>query len=199
MTTAPRPVELLAESLASLRLAGCPVEPIVVTDGHPPMGIVRTWARALRLLLETDAESLMILQDDTQWPERGWSAFEGLWSGLRGLYPTVGYGSFHTSDRTNRALNEAGVTDWGWAETGALPVRPCGAQCYVLPRASAVTLLGDAAFQGEVQRQIRSVDVLVTWALHRLGLPTFTYRPSLVAHIGKHNRAPRMGRGWVAR
>jgi len=198
ITTAPRPVPTLGTAVASLHAAGGPA-PLIVED-TPTHGLVQTWVIALdRLLNEAHAPWVMVMQDDVTWPTDGWAtALRGL-DALWRTVPRVGYASLHTMPRVQEALRldaTAPAIDT-WYPTGRLQPflhkqRWCGAQCYVLPRGAAVMLLADPTFRDVCRRATRSVDHHVTLALNRLGLPTFTWFPSLVSHsLGKGNRAPR--------
>ncbi len=215
ITTAPRPHQTLETSLLSLRQAGygepvtivadgvCPVREtqrgIDITVLSPRRGIVGTWAQAVRVLLGTSAEFLMVMQDDVTWPVGGWASALGSLSVISKQDPQFGYASLHTMPRVEAALRDSQslpVTA-SWFETGSVrrylhKERWCGAQCWVLPRASASHLLADPEFRLFMQDNTRGFDHQVTLTLNRMGHRTYTWWPSLLSHdLGKGNRAPR--------
>lgn len=199
ITTAPRPVPTLEHCVAALAASGCPLQPILVRDGDPRRGIARTWVAAVEALLRTDAEALMVLQDDVTWPPGRWDAAVEAIAAMLAHDPACGYLSLHTMPRVEAAL-AASVTSptlGTWYRTGHLESylwkhHWCGAQCWVLPRAAAQAVIGARRFQEFVAGHPHGFDHEVTATLRRLGCETYTWWPSLLSHhLGKGNRAPR--------
>jgi hypothetical protein len=195
VTTAPRPVATLQDSLVSLRAAGCELSPLIVEESTPPRGILRTWAHGLRRLLAAGADPLMMLQDDVTWSPGSWDRIRRELLDVISAHPNCGYASLYSSGRVRSALARAhgALLTPGWWPTGDLNIRWSGAQCYVLPRRSAELLLSDPWFREKRRHELRSLDVLVSAALNRLHRVTWTHVPSLIDHhvLGGHDNSAR--------
>lgn len=203
ITTAPRPRETFSASLASLRAAGFGQSVMVLADGvaptapgcevirnDPKLGGLKNWCQALDTLLHrTDADWLMVLEDDVTWARGAADALAQDLEGLSGR-ADVGYLSLYLP-RYN-ALKMEGK------KNGRLPpgihrfnaLNSWGSQAYVFPRPAARLLLEDVAFD-RLRRHYRpnkNRDILVSNALRRLGLKLLHRVPCLVDHdLGSGN------------
>ena len=203
ITTAPRQRETLTESLASLRAAGFTqqirifadkVSPVgdsgsLVLRNEPPLDGIKNWCHAARTLLrETDADWLMLLEDDVTWAPGAAVALE---ADLRQLDPDkTGYLSLYLCRHVSKEIQREQRTPKlkpGMYATGMGP-RCWGSQAYVLPRKSVERLLADHHFQRNVAVKWKNRDLLVSGTLHRLGLEIRYRVPCLVHHkLGSAN------------
>lgn len=203
ITTAPRARETFTESIASLRGAGFSqqvrvfadrvspeAEGCVVTRNDPPLDGIKNWCRACRALLdETDAQWLMVLEDDVTWA-RG--AAEALYRDLESLDPaTTGYLSLYLCRHVARFIRRekhVQVLSRGFHNAAGMGARCWGSQAYVLSRQSAERLLADGIFKTMVQVRWKNRDLLVSGTLSRLGFRLLYRVPCLVDHrLGSAN------------
>ena len=205
ITTAPRPVETLTRSHASLRAAGFDQPVAILADcdtslpgtirNDPPLGGLANWWAALDVLLATDAAWLMILEDDVIWAAGSAEALARDLATLEGN-PAVGLLSLyvHPSMGRHLARKRPGLhrLDKGYDARGS--------QAYVLPRAAAERLAaGDRSWHRN-----RNRDQVICGRLQDIGLGQWYRLPGLVNHsLGSGNsslkpKKPQDTRFWRA-
>ena len=165
VTTAPREVDYLTDTLRSLEAAG--FRPWVCEDPERT-GVKKTFKRALRSLLDIRADAYAVFQDDCrvakgtaewfQWPEPPEQV------GVVSLYCA---GPLHRDDP-------------GWFKSGAKEVAR-GAVCYVMPRHAAERFLRDNP--GCESRTVLD-HTMGQWCADK-GLSYWIHSPSLVQHVGE--------------
>lgn len=188
VTTAPRPVPRLLETLASLNGAGW--EPLVVGEPGSPVPVnvdtsinetkLFAWPNhrhALALGLERwpDADAILVSQDDVSyarkcrpWLELNWpSSFTNL--GVVSLYcPT-----HHTPD----------FEGWFCFPQNRLHLVGLGGVAFCYPRPAAERLIANPP----APRDRLKVDIHVAFWCHREELEFWLPYPSLCQHIGEHS------------
>jgi len=203
ITTAPRVRETFTASLASLRQAGFDQtvrvfadkvnpqgEGCEITRNDPPLDGIKNWVKACQTLLEeTQAQWLMILEDDVTWAN---GAAEALYRDLESLDPdTTGYLSLYLCKQVSRHIQREKhlrPLPRGMHNAATMGGRCWGSQAYVLPRQAAKVLLADGIFRKMVQVRWKNRDLLVSGTLSRLGLKLLYRVPCLVNHeLGSAN------------
>lgn len=203
ITTAPRRTETFTQSLASLRAAGFDglvrvfadrVHPAaddrcMVLRNDPPLDGLKNWCHALRTLLtDTDADWLMVLEDDVTWAP---GSAEALDRDLLELDPSdTGYLSLylcrHVSKEIKREQLVRNLKPGIYATQ--MGSRCWGSQAYVLPRTSAERLLASHNFMKYAAIRKKNRDILVSGELLRMGLALRYRVPCLVNHdLGSAN------------
>lgn len=172
VTTCPRQVTYLAETLTSLRVAG--FDPLVFED--PNLKGSR-WAlrNALGSLLARypEADVYAVFQDDIL-------AAKGLCGWLeRNLWPadpaTIGICSPYTASVNSQPQP-------GWFDLNQIPVfRPFGACSLIFPNHSAKRFLAESRPDG----MLSGSDTQVGLWCRSAGLGHYSHTPSLIQHVGK--------------
>lgn len=195
ITTAPRRRPTLPRALVSLREAGfgedvhvfaepgtlahlplLDAERIRVHENSSKRGCFGNWRHALkRLLSRTDAQWLLVVQDDAIWSPGAADVLRGETRSRQEL--RTGFLSPYV---TSKDVPEESGDGWiecrsGWFLWGAL------ALC--MKRGAAEELLRHRRFRKH--RGSQQVDAVVAASMLDLGLPSFVHVPSLVDHIGE--------------
>lgn len=217
ITTAPRPVPTLARSLASFRAAGWThrVEVSAESDPGPledaavrvsvnptPLGVLRHWVHALRLLVErSEASHLVVLQDDAKWAEGAACIIQRR---LEALGP---FWTWYVDPRVGRQLERQyrqarlrpGVYD------SRLGYQSNGAVCYGFARALADRLLQSSQLADYLAtHRNANIDRVIPACALALGVPLQVWVPGYVSHaFGAGNssikpKRPRDTRYWQA-
>lgn len=202
--TAPRPRPTLLASVMSYLAAGfegnlvvlsdCPIDGPTTVMGYPirynttPLGNLRNWVLALETLFtETEAEWLMVCEDDITWAkgsaaalERDLDLFEQSASfkrtGAQSLYCPI-----RVSNDLERRRGAPLRPGWHSVNHG---MKTWGAQCLVLSRIQASLLLHSASLQHFLaqSRWNKNVDAIVAECLLNSGLEISYRIPCLVDH-----------------
>ncbi|HMF59117.1 MAG TPA: hypothetical protein VK595_02025 [Vicinamibacterales bacterium] len=203
--TAPRPRETLSLSLRSYRLAGFdnairifadgPVstdtDALHITRNDPPLGNLRNWHLALQTLeIETDADWLMVCEDDIEWVRGACAALIG---DLRSLeqsrvFQRAGALSLYLPRRHTKNLPM--TLSPGWHGEGLQRgIGAWGAQCLLFSRAQARALLADTQFNQYLQSKMdKNVDAIVAKCINDCGREILYRVPCLVDHsLGEGN------------
>lgn len=207
MTTAPRPIETVQKSLASLRAAGFGQHVLVSFDGPDHdgpdvsadpdwtvctygarVGVPRHWLRTLETLLYTTSEPwLLMLQDDTTWQTGAAAALEARRKALAPFWSLY-------VDKTVATHLEAshGRPLAPGAYYSRLGHQSGGALAYGFWRPFAERLVGDPGFREDVETHERGIDRWVPKAALSLGHALQVWVPSLVTHtLGSGNSSMR--------
>lgn len=197
--TAPRPVPTLQHSIMSWRHAGFTGVVHVFADGlpgivgtllevhenNPPLGNLRNWHRALSTIYhDTDADWLMVCEDDITWCPGARDALE---QDLRGLHKAMAMGkvgglSLYLPRRHYKGL---APLERGWHSQGLQKGKGAwGAQCLLFTRPQARSLLGDLQFDAFLSdsRWNKNVDAIVSRCINDRGLDLLYRVPCLVNH-----------------
>lgn len=187
MTTAPRGTPTLDRSIASLRAAGFDHELAILEDAEK-VGAFPNWVRAVRHLLDaTDADWLMVLQDDTTWASGSRAVLEREILALGERARHAGLLSPFLVNKIARELAQRNSLRPGW-HPSQLGYHSGGALCYILPRPSAVQLLADDVFNGLLREHRKNIDRWVPGRFLELGRETLFRYPSLINHtLGSGN------------
>lgn len=212
--TAPRPKPTLNVSVRSLREdAGCDEKVYVFSDGPfsglpcgdvmmvrntPPLGNFRNWVRALQFIYKkTDADWLMICEDDIVWARGAWSALlkeTDLVNGMLYRLPHLGAISLYLPIRMSKRLEEglsAAPRDGYHHARMQIGLKMWGAQCLMLPRLEAGRFLEGRGLDHYIQkpRWQKNVDGIVADVIQTLGLRIYWRIPCLVDHtpLGEGN------------
>jgi hypothetical protein len=214
-TTAPRPRATLGQSLWSLRQAGWDDEVLVCADGEAPcledahcqvvvnterLGVLRNWVETLRRLVErTEAEHLLIVQDDVTWARKAAHVL------LRDQSRYLSFWTRYVDPKVARVLRiqyhqavGRGVylSDLGYANNGALT--------FGLRRQFAQRLLAAPQLADYLTTHVQNVDRVIPAVALALGEPLQVWVPSLVNHqLGSANssikaKRPRDTAYWQA-
>lgn len=173
VTTAPRPIATLEQTLKSLKQAG--FGPCQLFDDRTRTGAWRNWLRAVRELLEKhpNADALLICQDDVV-------LCRGLREYLEGsLWPADDVAVCSPYCPTLYRSPQPGWhrEDHGWDLVGAV--------CWAIPRTAAEAMLRDL---GQVKAD-RHIDARIgRWAL-QTGRSVWYHSPSLAQHVAPTNSA----------
>jgi hypothetical protein len=193
MITAPRTTPTIERSIASLRAAGFDeglhvfAEPdafvpagVTVTRNPTKLGCYSNWRKALEGLVATNAEHVLLLQDDVVW-SAGAAAIvrEKLAATPAGLVSP--YASPVCVPGRKYRERYPGRYGEGWTETNR-GRGFWGALALGFPLATAKALLACPKFL-EYREQVQ-VDVLLGRCMIDLGLPTWVFLPSLCDHVG---------------
>ena len=179
MITAPRPTRTIERSLHSLYDSGFPCD--LVQEDTDESGSWPTWFAALSSLLESDADALLIVEDDAIFCK-----------GLRGYLESTLWpdsecalcSAYSCGKYTERPNMSPG---WSQMNNGHFLV---GSLCWAIPRKSAEAIRDDLYYSRFGRRNI---DLRIgLWALDT-GRSVWYHKPSLVQHIGSGNSA--LGRG----
>jgi hypothetical protein len=174
VTTAPRAVGYLEATLDSLTKAGFQSVEVVEDDGG---GINATYKRAMRLALESQADSILICQDDIE-----------VARGLANWLTTLEWPANNVGCLSLYCAQPYRQDDVGWWEFPLQPTRIMrqpwakvyGALAMLWPRESAERFVTDKPpFDGRSK-----VDQLIgKWCMDS-GRSLWVHSPSLVEHIG---------------
>ena len=191
MMTAPRPVATMERSLASFREAGW-MDRVTIVEDVKKAGALMTWRRAMRTMLrESDAPYIGIMQDDILWA-RG--SREVLLEEMRCMgyrAQLAGYLSLYVFEKHR---DEARVETWRNWHVSGLGFKSAGAQCYVLPRRSAMKLVKNDAFNFFCDHRRgdrkKGDDHVVSGVLKMMCMRCWFRVPGLVSHqLGFNNSA----------
>lgn len=194
VTTAPRPVPTITDTIASLGRAGFDDIVVVAEPGSPKpkamdsariewfqqrhqRGPWPNWLDALGMLLERspDADAYLIFQDDIEAAHglRGWLERE-LWPGYLGA-KEIGVVSLYTVAEHDRAKD-------GWFRLlrSQLPQKALGALGSILPAHAARTLLANPPNPN----WSTGIDYCLGNLCSREGLSYWLHSPSLLRHTG---------------
>ena len=186
MTTAPRGKPTVDRALASTRAAGFD-QPITLMEDAEKIGPLPTWGRTLAMLLNTDADFLMILQDDVTWAAGSRKVLEREIETMGERAKSAGLLSPFLVNKIGREFTRRNLLKTGW-HASELGYASGGALCYVLPRKSAETLVADETYQEFMRTRPRNIDRLIPGRLSELGLACLFRYPSLINHrLGSGN------------
>jgi len=194
MTTAPRRRPTLHRAIASLRTAGFsedvrlfaepgtfhrlrrPSNPrVIVRDNSSTRGCFGNWRQAIeRLLSETTAHWLLVVQDDAIWAPGSAAVLRAQMAARE--EPRTGFLSPYV---TGKDVSKTFVDGWnecrvGWTFWGAL--------AFCMKRVAAEELLRHPRFARHAGTQ--QVDAVVAASMLDLARPSFVHVPSLVDHVG---------------
>jgi hypothetical protein len=205
MTTAPRAVRTVDQSLASLRAAGFTQVVQVYSDtphdtlddpavdvhqNDPPLGDLRNWCHALEQLLTVESDWLLLLEDDITWASGAAAALGADLERLTTRRASIGYLSLYCAQKISRQWDHGRklvkpgfyATSEGW--------RCWGSQAYVVPRSSALALRQSVQFQQFQQTHTNQRDSIVSECFKALKLDRLYRLPCLVNHeLGASNSA----------
>lgn len=204
ITTAPRPRETFTASLESLRAAGfeqtvyvladCPTQPAgncEVIRNEPKLGGLKNWCQALETLLQrTDADWLMVLEDDVTWASGAAQALERDLAVLSERQD-IGYLSLYLPRWNARRMEHRakGRLTPGFHVYDA--DNSWGSQAYVISRPVAERLLAKGGKFDNYRRNYtpnKNRDTLVSRCLQKMGLKLLHRVPCLVDHkLGSGN------------
>jgi len=183
VTTAPRGVDYLARTLASLKAAGWERPTVFAEPGSPipaghcpgqvvqrdqSLGIFGNWRQSLLDLLDGDAEAILLCQDDVVLCRGARARLErDLWPTPRTGCVSLYCGAPHATGRGLTRIRRKNI--WG-------------ACALVFPRDAAARLIDHRLVRN--WRRSKKVDILVGSVLNALHLELWAYSPSLAQHVG---------------
>jgi GR25 family glycosyltransferase involved in LPS biosynthesis len=200
INTAPRPVETLKDTVASLRRAGFDQTVHIISDGpdqvldnnvviiknDPPLGALANFFFALDYLCEKDADWYMILEDDIVWAEKSQLALEQDLIYLA-KKDNVGYLSVYMHKKMGKVLKNRRQTKSG-LYTINLGYNCIGSQAYILSSKAARHLASNPEYRLWHRNQNR--DRVISGRLQDLGYNLYYRMPGLVNHsLGSANSA----------
>ena len=190
ITTAPRAVPTLLDTLRSMRLAGGFEHDVSISivddaaDSATKLGPWRNWRRGLSSLAETIADLYVIMQDDVQ-------VRPGLRKYLEKTITANGVYSPYTSGKDHQLRGELFGGSWYYNGTGW---SHCGALMYVMPPAAVAYL--ERRLPQTVPHN-RHIDAHVGELLKsNRHMPLLMHVPSIAQHTGDGNST--MGYGVSA-
>lgn len=215
MTTAPRPVPTIWESLMSLRADAGYRGPITILDdcsgqqrvaynihwhvNKGKLGPLLNFVELLRMLMDTGAQYIVLLEDDIIWAENAWDI---MWQDIAAINRTAFLYSPYSSYTVSKPLLKRfhklkpGLYNMNFAGKAG------GSQAYVMTRNAAETLMKDSLWQVRLSaardmpfdptRRKANMnadrDGQVSAALMRQRVPVIYRIPSLVNHsLGSAN------------
>jgi hypothetical protein len=205
ITSAPRAVPTLSDTLHSMRAAGFawPItlfidgdvvsplgDKIRVRSSSEQVGEVGNWARAARFMLGEGYDYILMCQDDVQFC---WSARESLESGIvRANSVRLGFLSLYTPRANLLRTDFQGVGE-GWHRL--MPSQNTwGALAWCFPKRALKAVTSSTEFERAASGRV-ALDRLVCGILGTLRFVCFQHLPSLARHTGqvstlKHRENP---------
>jgi hypothetical protein len=191
MMTAPRPVATIDRSLASFREAGFTDEVTIVED-MKRRGPLFTWRRAMKTMLAGNQGPFIgIMQDDILWARKSCSVLHKEMKEMGYRATGAGYLSLYVFEKH---VLEPQVEKWRNWHVSHLGFKSAGAQCYILPRPSAMRLTKSSAFNYfcDTKKGDRKYgdDHVVSGILNMMAMRCWFRVPGLVSHqMGFNNSA----------
>lgn len=186
VTTAPRPVRTLEDSIQSLHASGITsaFDCEIYVSEDKGVGVSKHWLATLLQVVTREWDLLFMLQDDIVWAANAGKAVSRIAPRLSNFF------TFYVDPKLDREIR--------WKAEGPKPGPYLsdlgrfsnGAQCYGFRPEFARRLASDEAFIRDMTMHNRGIDKRIPAACLAMGEPLQVWYPSIVSHrLGSGNSA----------